>query len=49
MQGVVAAAGELAYVREQLRLAAESANEARKQVVTAIRQARRAWRQLKDC
>ncbi len=34
---------------EQLRLAAESANEARKQVVTAIRQARRAWRQLKDC
>jgi AcrR family transcriptional regulator len=32
---------------EQLRLAAESANEARKQVLTAIRQARRAWRQVK--
>jgi AcrR family transcriptional regulator len=32
---------------EQLRLAAESANEARKQVLTAIRQARSAWRQVK--
>jgi AcrR family transcriptional regulator len=32
---------------EQLRLAAESANEARKQVLTAIRQARRAWREVK--
>jgi AcrR family transcriptional regulator len=32
---------------EQLRLAAESANEARKQVLTAIRQARLAWRQVK--
>jgi hypothetical protein len=33
--------------REQLRLAAESANDARKQVLAAIRQARRAWRELK--
>lgn len=33
--------------REHVRLAAESANEARKQVLTAIRQARRAWRQVK--
>ena len=32
---------------EQLRLAAESANEARKQVLIAIRQARSAWRQVK--
>jgi AcrR family transcriptional regulator len=32
---------------EQLRLAAESANEARKQVLAAIRQARNAWRQVK--
>jgi AcrR family transcriptional regulator len=33
--------------REQVRLAAESANEARLQVLRAIRQARRAWRQVK--
>lgn len=33
--------------REQVRLAAESANEARKQVLSAIRQARRAWRLIK--
>jgi AcrR family transcriptional regulator len=33
--------------REQIRLAAESANEARKQVLSAIRQARGAWRILK--
>jgi AcrR family transcriptional regulator len=33
--------------REQVRVAAESANEARKQVLSAIRQARRAWRVLK--
>jgi AcrR family transcriptional regulator len=32
--------------REQLRLAAESANEARRQVLSAIRQARTAWRQF---
>jgi AcrR family transcriptional regulator len=30
--------------REQLRVAAEASNEARKQVVTAMRQAREAWR-----
>jgi AcrR family transcriptional regulator len=33
--------------REQVRLAAESANEARKQVLSAIRQARQAWRLIK--
>jgi AcrR family transcriptional regulator len=33
--------------REQVRLAAESANEARKQVLSAIRQARRAWQLIK--
>jgi AcrR family transcriptional regulator len=33
--------------REQLKAAAEAANEARKQVLTAIRQAREAWRQVK--
>jgi AcrR family transcriptional regulator len=32
--------------REQLKVAAESANEARKQVMLAIRQARDAWRQV---
>jgi AcrR family transcriptional regulator len=32
--------------REQLKVAAEAANEARKQVVTAIKQARGAWRQV---
>ena len=32
--------------REQLKAAAEAANEARKQVVTAIKQARGAWRQV---
>jgi AcrR family transcriptional regulator len=32
--------------RDQLKVAAESANEARKQVVTAIKQARAAWRQV---
>jgi hypothetical protein len=32
--------------REQLKAAAEAANEARKQVVTAINQARGAWRQV---
>ena len=32
--------------REQLKAAAESANEARKQVVIAIKQARDAWRQV---
>jgi AcrR family transcriptional regulator len=33
--------------REQIRVAAESANEARKQVLSALRQARRAWRLIK--
>jgi len=33
--------------REQVRLAAEAANEARKQVLSAIRQARSAWRLIK--
>jgi AcrR family transcriptional regulator len=33
--------------RAQIKAATESANEARKQVVAAIRQARRAWRQVK--
>jgi hypothetical protein len=32
--------------REQLKAAAEAASEARKQVVTAIKQARGAWRQV---
>jgi len=32
--------------RDQLRAAAEAANEARKQVMTAIKQAREAWRQV---
>jgi AcrR family transcriptional regulator len=32
--------------REQLKVAAEAANEARKQVITAIKQARGAWRQV---
>jgi len=32
--------------REQLKAAAESANETRKQVVAAIKQARDAWRQV---
>jgi AcrR family transcriptional regulator len=32
--------------REQLKAAAEAANEARKQVLTAIKQARGAWRQV---
>jgi AcrR family transcriptional regulator len=32
--------------REQLKAAAEAANDARKQVVTAIKQARGAWRQV---
>jgi AcrR family transcriptional regulator len=32
--------------REQLKAAAESANEARKQVISAIKQARDAWRQV---
>ena len=32
--------------REQLKAAAEAANEARKQVVAAIKQARDAWRQV---
>jgi AcrR family transcriptional regulator len=34
--------------REQLRAAAESANDARKQVMTALRQARAAWRQMAE-
>jgi AcrR family transcriptional regulator len=34
--------------REQLRLAAQSVDEARRQVVTAIRHARAAWRQVKS-
>ena len=33
--------------REQVRVAAESANESRKQVLSAIRQARRTWRLIK--
>jgi AcrR family transcriptional regulator len=33
--------------REQLRAAADSANEARKQVLSALKQARDAWRQVK--
>jgi AcrR family transcriptional regulator len=32
--------------REQVKVAADAANEARKQVVTAIKQARSAWRQV---
>jgi AcrR family transcriptional regulator len=32
--------------RDQLKVAADAANEARKQVITAIRQAREAWRQV---
>jgi hypothetical protein len=32
--------------REQVKAAAEAANEARKQVVAAIKQARDAWRQV---
>jgi AcrR family transcriptional regulator len=32
--------------REQLKVAAEAANDARKQVITAIKQARGAWRQV---
>jgi AcrR family transcriptional regulator len=34
--------------REQLRLAAQSVDEARRQVIAAIRQARAAWRQVKS-
>ncbi|HEY4376089.1 MAG TPA: TetR family transcriptional regulator [Acidimicrobiales bacterium] len=34
--------------REQLKAAADAANEARKQVLTAIRQARTAWRTMAD-
>jgi AcrR family transcriptional regulator len=34
--------------REQLKAAAEAANEARKQVLTAIRQARAAWREVRE-
>jgi AcrR family transcriptional regulator len=33
--------------RDQLRVAAEAANEARKQMMTAIKQAKEAWRQVK--
>jgi Sec-independent protein translocase protein TatA len=33
---------------EQLRVAAEASNEARRQVVTAIKQARTAWLQMKQ-
>ena len=32
--------------RESLRVAAQSANEARKQVISAMKQAREAWRQM---
>lgn len=34
--------------REQLRIAADASNEARRQVVTAIKEARSAWRQMKE-
>jgi AcrR family transcriptional regulator len=34
--------------REQLRVAAEASNEARRQVVSAIREARTAWHQMKQ-
>jgi vacuolar-type H+-ATPase subunit H len=34
--------------REQLRVAAEASNEARRQVVTAIKEARTAWHQMKQ-
>jgi AcrR family transcriptional regulator/Sec-independent protein translocase protein TatA len=34
--------------REQIKVAAEASNEARRQVVLAIKQAKTAWRQVKD-